>query len=318
MGNRNAQIVVLVVLLLLLLTAVGVLVTGYMNIGEELQAAEKEANSLQEELDELDNYIMEFGVLIQDKKVEVSEKSSELRDLYAKINSLEMQISRLRDEGEVKDKTILDLQNRLNKAKSTVFDQTKTEVPSLLDLLVQYQTRIDTVIAQAPESAPVTGADFTDRSEELRKAQEELRKLRDILSMVEGLSATKFNFYNIKNGNTYPRDVRFSQVAMDELKVCFTIPNNPLSAIGPRTIYMILTGPDSKTSTNFSSNLSGTSNINGASTLYSAKKQINYQHQESLPVCINFKPDADWKVGTQSIQIYCDNEIIGKTEFDIN
>ena len=319
MGNRNAQIVVLVVLLLLLLTAVGVLVTGYMNIGEELQVAEKEAQGLQKELDELDDYIMEIGMLFKDKKVEVSEKSTELKDLYDKINALEVQIAQLRNEGQVKDKTIIELQNRLNKAKATVYDQTKSDVPDLLNLLVQYQHQIDTMLVQGSTASPGTplSSDDADRAKQLREANERIAELTDMLTMVKRLSATKFNFYNIKNGSTSNRDLRFPQVAMDQLKVCFTIPNNPLSARGPRTVYMILRDPDSKTATNFAQKLSGTEDINGSSTLYSVQKQIDYQHQEDLSVCINFKPDDAWKVGTQSIQIYCDNEIIGKTEFDI-
>ena len=98
---------------------------------------------------------------------------------------------------------------------------------------------------------------------------------------------------------------------IDKLRVCFTLRENPIAKAGEKEVYMRVLRPDSLLITTSQDNLFDFKNNK---LIYSASRAVDYINQD-VDVCIYFDKTADFIIGTYSVELYLENNLIGRTNF---
>lgn len=98
---------------------------------------------------------------------------------------------------------------------------------------------------------------------------------------------------------------------IDKLRICFTLRENPIAAPGEKEVFMRVIRPDSLIITTSPDNLF---DFNGNKLVYSASRLVDYMNQD-IEMCIFLDNTGDFIVGTYSVELYLENNIIGRTTF---
>lgn len=98
---------------------------------------------------------------------------------------------------------------------------------------------------------------------------------------------------------------------IDKLRICFTLRENPIAAPGEKEVFMRVIRPDSLVITTSPDNLF---DFNGNKLVYSASRLVDYMNQD-IEMCIFLDNTGDFIVGTYSVELYLENNIIGRTTF---
>lgn len=103
----------------------------------------------------------------------------------------------------------------------------------------------------------------------------------------------------------------------DQVKVCFTLSENPVAQPGPRMIYIRIARPDNviiTEGTDASSFL-----FNGERIQYTMKKEVDYQGK-AQSICVSWnKHDkkANAMPGIYNVSVFCDDYEIGQSSFEL-
>ena len=98
---------------------------------------------------------------------------------------------------------------------------------------------------------------------------------------------------------------------LDKLRICFTLRENPLAEAGPKVVYMRVLRPDSLVITSSPDNLF---DYKENKLIHSASRQVDYMNQD-IEMCIFLDNNGDFIVGNYSVELYLENNLIGKTTF---
>ncbi|MFT6715831.1 MAG: cell division protein FtsB [Saprospiraceae bacterium] len=101
---------------------------------------------------------------------------------------------------------------------------------------------------------------------------------------------------------------------VEKLRVGFTLPKNDVAAPGLKTVYMVITGPDSQIMTDGGSNFKmGRKNM-----AYTVKTQVEYSN-ESRDLMMYGKNlfKEEFAAGNYKIELYCEGAKIGSTEVSL-
>jgi hypothetical protein len=98
---------------------------------------------------------------------------------------------------------------------------------------------------------------------------------------------------------------------LDKLRICFTLRENALAASGQKEVFMRVIRPDSLVITPSANNLF---QYKGKSLVYSASRMVDYMNQD-LEVCIYLDNTGDFIIGNYSVELYLEDNIIGRTNF---
>jgi regulator of replication initiation timing len=101
------------------------------------------------------------------------------------------------------------------------------------------------------------------------------------------------------------------------IKVCFTVAQNDVAKSGLRTIYVRIAKPNKKILV-VSNSEEYSFMYNGKRLQYTAKKEINYQHQ-AINVCMEWlrRSTLKLKPGLYKVDVFEDNNSIGHTSFSL-
>ena len=101
---------------------------------------------------------------------------------------------------------------------------------------------------------------------------------------------------------------------IDKIRSCFTISENSLAKSGTKYVYLQVISPDGKVITSSSTNVVS---INGINTMYTERKEIDYQNQ-SIDVCIYYDvTQSELPKGNYLVKIFADGSEIGKDSFTL-
>jgi hypothetical protein len=98
---------------------------------------------------------------------------------------------------------------------------------------------------------------------------------------------------------------------MESLRVCFTLRENAIAQAGQKEVFMRVIRPDSLVITASPDNLF---DYKGNKIIYSEKRTADYMNQD-LEMCIFLTNTGDFIIGNYSIELYLEDNIIGRTTF---
>jgi hypothetical protein len=139
---------------------------------------------------------------------------------------------------------------------------------------------------------------------ELTKAKEELTSKVEVASVIQAKDINAVTLNKKRKETT-----RIANI--DKLRICFTLRENPIAAPGEKEVFMRVIRPDSLVITTSPDNLF---DYNGNKLVYSASRLVDYMNQD-IEMCIFLDNTGDYIVGTYSVELYLESNIIGRTTF---
>ena len=198
----------------------------------------------------------------------------------------------------------------LNASNVQLIRKYKNEITTMRDIMKSYIVQIDSLNTRnkllASENTEIKQQinQVRNTNTELSKVKEELSSKVEVASVIQAKDIVAVSL-NKKRKETN----RIGN--LDKLRICFTLRENPLAQAGQKDVYMRVIRPDSLVVTGSPDNLF---EYKGNKIIYSATRQVDYMNQD-IDVCIFLDNNGDFIVGNYSVELYLDNNIIGKTNF---
>jgi len=199
---------------------------------------------------------------------------------------------------------------QINASNAQLIRTYRNEISTMREIMKSYIVQIDSLDTRnkilAAENTEIRQQMNVVRNAntELSRAREQLNDKVEIASVIQAkdIKAIALN----KNRKETARIG-----LMNNIRVCFTLRENPIARAGEKEVYMRLLRPDSLVITTSPNNLF---TYNRNQIIYSAKRAVDYINQD-IEMCIFMDNTGDFIIGTYSVELYLENNIIGRTTF---
>ncbi len=304
MNKKNTKYIIAGAAIAVILIAVILYLTYTVTV-------QKKANlEAQDQIEQLkldyDNLSIENELNDLNNQFEMHENAAirlENDSILAKYNA-----SKARVEELVKQ---LQEQKNLRKIDKAEIDKLRKEISDLRGLLRHYIELVDS-LGKENTALKVENEEVKGRNEELVSRVDEVSRENEHLSErmtlaeklnVTGVSLTALN----KKGKNEKKVTKATQ-----LKVSFTIPQNNSTPVGPKTIYLRLTGPEGSLLGS-----GGSFNFEGQSLRCTAKKTIEYAGDEIPGVTIYWDVNTTLNPGDYTVELFADNYRLTSRHFTL-
>jgi hypothetical protein len=235
--------------------------------------------------------------------------ANELRHMAVAYDTLKTNNDTLNAGLEKQKNKIVQLLS-LNASNVQLIRKYKSEITTMRDIMKSYIVQIDSLNTRnkllASENTEIKNQISQVRSTntELSKVKEELSSKVEVASIIQAKNIVAVSL-NKKRKETTRINL------LDKLRICFTLRENPLAQAGQKDVYMRVIRPDSLVVTSSPDNLF---EYKGNKIIYSATRQVDYMNQD-IEVCIFLDNNGDFVVGNYSVELYLEDNIIGRTNF---
>jgi uncharacterized phage infection (PIP) family protein YhgE len=188
----------------------------------------------------------------------------------------------------------------------------RSEITTMREIMKSYIVQIDslnTINKQLVAENTDIKQQITDvqsTNVELSKAKEELNAKVEVAAVIQAKDINAVTLNKKRKETT-----RLSLI--DKLRICFTLRENPIATPGEKEVFMRVIRPDSLVITTSPDNLF---DYNGDKLVYSESRLVDYMNQD-IEMCIFLDNTGDFIVGTYSVELYLENNIIGRTTFSL-
>ena len=235
--------------------------------------------------------------------------ANELRLMVVSYDTLKTNNDSLNAGLEKEKKRILQLLS-VNASNVQLIKKYKSEITTMRDIMKSYIVQIDSLntrnkilVAENTEIHQQISQVRTTNTE-LSKVKEELNTKVEIASVIQAKDIIAVSLNKNRKETT-----KIS--LLDKLRICFTLRENPLAKAGQKDVYMRVIRPDSLIITSSPDNLF---DYKGNKTIYSATRVVDYMNQD-IEMCIFLDNTGDFIVGNYSVELYLEDNIIGRTNF---
>lgn len=198
----------------------------------------------------------------------------------------------------------------INASNVQLIRKYKSEITTMREIMKSYIVQIDSLNTKnkllLSENTEIKQQinQVRNTNTELSKVKEELSSKVEVASIIQAKDIVAVSL-NKKRKETTRINL------LDKLRICFTLRENPLAKSGQKDVYMRVIRPDSLVVTTSPDNLF---DYKGNKIIYSATRQVDYLNQD-IEVCIFLDNKGDFIIGNYSVELYLDNNIIGRTNF---
>ena len=204
---------------------------------------------------------------------------------------------------------LLDQMKKFRDNSYAEINRYKREIGTLKNVLRSYVVQIDSLnqlnqkLAQENTEVRKQMNWVRERNQKLENQQKDMK---EVIARDSALRAENFVVYPVNK-----KDKETNWKKCFNLKAEFAISKNITTERGQRTIYLRLKRPDDKVIAFSDKSFFKYENV---SLTYSAKREITYEG-ERLEMAIYWPNDGSLIKGKYTAELFCDNEIIGTTEF---
>ncbi len=235
--------------------------------------------------------------------------ANELRHMVVAFDTLKTNNDTLKAGMEKQKNKIVQLLS-INASNVRLIKSYKNEITTMREIMKSYIVQIDSLNTRnkmlTSENTEIKQqiTQVRNTNTELSKVKEELTSKVDIASVIQAKNIVAVSL-NKKRKETTRINL------LDKLRICFTLRENALAKPGQKDVYMRVLRPDSLVITTSPDNLF---EYKGNKIIYSASRQVDYMNQD-IDVCIYLDNKGDFVVGNYSVELYLDDNIIGRTNF---
>jgi hypothetical protein len=235
--------------------------------------------------------------------------ANELRYMVAAYDTMKTNNDSLNANLEREKMRIIQLLS-INASNVQLIKKYRNEIGTMREIMKSYIVQIDSlntrnkflISENSQIRKEITKVQNTNL--ELEKAREELSSKVEVASVIQAKNIVAAAL-NKKRKETN----RLSLI--ENLRVCFTLRENPISGAGQKEVFMRVIRPDSLVITSSPDNLF---DYRGNKLIFSANRTADYMNQD-LDMCIFLANTGDFIPGNYSIELYLENNIIGRTTF---
>jgi hypothetical protein len=198
----------------------------------------------------------------------------------------------------------------INASNSQLIKKYRTEISTMREIMKSYIVQIDSlntrnkVLSAQNKEIQQQFTQVKNTNTELSKVKEELNSKVEIASVIQAK-----DFLAVSLNKKRKETTRIN--LLDKLRICFTLRENALAKAGEKEVYMRVLRPDSLVITSSADNLF---KYKGKDIVFSASRMVDYMNQD-IDVCIFLDNTGDFIVGNYSVELYLENNIIGRTNF---
>jgi hypothetical protein len=235
--------------------------------------------------------------------------ANELRLMVVAYDTLKTNNDSL-NAGLEKERTRIVQLLSVNASNVQLIKKYRSEITTMREIMKSYIVQIDSLNSRnkllSSENSEIRQqiTQVRNTNTELSKVKEELNSKVEIASVIQAkdISAVALN----------KKRKETSRISLlDKLRICFTLRENPLAEAGPKVVYMRVLRPDSLVITSSPDNLF---DYKENKLIHSASRQVDYMNQD-IEMCIFLDNNGDFIVGNYSVELYLENNLIGKTTF---
>ncbi len=250
---------------------------------------------------------------------EYSEMVTEKKDsLELELKTIIVQYDSLKTDNDTMNVQLVFQQERIQKLLELRMSDVEKirryekELNSIREVLRSYIVQIDSLntknlqlMAENVELKNI-GTKLETRTRQLEKEKEVLTTITDEAKtlIAAGINTVSLN----KRGREDNKIDRITKLRTD-----FTLRKNTVADPGPKMIYLRIIRPDGLV---LGSHESGIIVFENKEIPYSAKREIIYENND-IPVSIYWDNNGDLISGSHFVELYCENKLIGKTEFSL-
>jgi hypothetical protein len=235
--------------------------------------------------------------------------ANELRHMVIAFDTLKTNNDTLKAGMEKQKNKIVQLLS-INASNVRLIKSYKREITTMREIMKSYIVQIDSLNTRnkmlTSENTEIKQqiTQVRNTNTELSKVKEELSTKVDIASVIQAKNIVAVSL-NKKRKETTRINL------LDKLRICFTLRENALAKPGQKNVYMRVIRPDSLVVTSSPDNLF---EYKGNKIIYSANRQVDYMNQD-IEVCIFMDNNGDFIIGNYSVELYLEDNIIGRTNF---
>jgi predicted nuclease with TOPRIM domain len=257
-------------------------------------------------------YFNKKNKMIEMETVLTQEKDSlanELRHMVVAYDALKTNNDTL-NAGLQKQKNKIVKLLSVNASNVQLIKRYKSEITTMRQIMKSYIVQIDSLNTRnkmlVSENSEIKQqiTQVRNTNSELSKVKEELSTKVEVASIVQAKDIVAVSLNKKRKETT-------SINLLDKLRICFTLRENPLAKPGQKDVYMRVIRPDSLVVTSSPDNLF---EYKGNKIIYSATRQVDYMNQD-IEVCIFLDNKGDYIIGNYSVELYLEDNIIGRTNF---
>ena len=196
-------------------------------------------------------------------------------------------------------------------AKSAKIKELQGEISTLRDLLRHYIAQVDSLSKEntglKAENAEIRTVNET-LSSQVQEVSQKNEALSQRMTLAEKLNVTGVSLQALNGKGKNEKNVTKAK----QLKVTFTIPQNNSTPVGPKTIYMRLTGPEGSLLGN-----AGSFSFEGASVACTAKRTVEYAGDEIPGVTMYWDVNTTLNPGDYTVELFADNYRLTSRRFTL-
>lgn len=198
----------------------------------------------------------------------------------------------------------------VNASNIQLIKRYKSEISTMREIMKSYIVQIDSLNTRnkilVAENTEIHQQISQVRSTntQLSKVKEELTSKVELASVIQAKDIIAVSLNKKRKETTRINN-------LDKLRICFTLRENPLAKAGQKEVFMRVIRPDSLVITTSPNNLF---EYNGSKIIYSANRVVDYMNQD-IELCIFLDNTGDFIIGNYSVELYLEDNIIGRTNF---
>ena len=200
----------------------------------------------------------------------------------------------------------------INASNVQLIKKYKGEITTMREIMKSYIVQIDSLNTRNKQLV-AENTDIKQQMTEVKTTNVELSKAKEELNAkVEVASVIQAKDINAVTLNRKRKETTRINL-IDKLRICFTLRENPIAKPGEKEVFMRVIRPDSLVITKSPDNLF---DYKGDKLVYSESRLVDYMNQD-IEMCIFIDNTGDFIIGTYSVELYLENNIIGRTTFTL-
>jgi hypothetical protein len=257
-------------------------------------------------------YFSQKNTMIEMENVLTNEKDSlanELRLMVNAYDTLKTNNDSL-NAGLEKERTRIVQLLSINASNVQLIKKYKSEIVTMREIMKSYIVQIDSLNTRN-KILVAENSEIRQQITQVRSTNTELSKVKEVLSTkVEIASVIQAKDILAVSLNKNRKETTRINL-LDKLRICFTLRENPLATAGIKQVYMRVLRPDSLVVATSPDNLFS---YKGNKIIYSATREVDYMNQD-IEMCIFLDNNGDFIIGNYSVELYLEDNIIGRTNF---
>lgn len=198
----------------------------------------------------------------------------------------------------------------INASNIQLIKKYRSEITTMRDIMKSYIVQIDSLNTRNKELV-AENINIREKMTAVEETNIELTKVREELgAKVEVAAVIQAKNIVVTTLNRKRKETRRINL-IDKIRICFTLRENPIALAGEKEVFMRVIRPDSLVITTSPDNLF---DYDGNKLVYSASRLVDYMNQD-IEMCIFLDNTGDFITGTYCVELYLENNIIGRTTF---